>query len=169
MRIRAALALLLAVSGCTTTYRVPRTELSRLNGWYVPDLVPRRPGDGRLEDPASVQLRDVDGREHPFTEDTPLMLVQNDGAVITERYLDLRVDSELFRGVPQDVLRKSVEVPLNQVKSAGIREINLSRTLLLCGGVALAVVGAMVGYQLTLGEPTTPAPPEPCSGGGCQQ
>ena len=66
-----------------------------------------------------MRLRDVDGREHPFTEDTPLMLVQNDGAVITERYLDLRVDSDFFRGVPQDALRKNVEVPLTQVKSAG--------------------------------------------------
>ena len=60
-------------------------------------------------------------------------------------------------------------MPLSQVKSAGLRELNLPRTLLLCGGVALGVVGAIVGYQLALGEPTGPLPPEPCSGGGCQQ
>jgi hypothetical protein len=168
MRIRAALALLLAASGCSTTYRVPKTELARLDGWYAPELVPHHPGDGRLEEPESVRLRDVEGREHPFTEETPLVLVQNDGSVIAEKYLDLRVDAERFRGVPQDAFRKTIEVPLGQVKSASIRQLNLGRTLLLCGGVALGLVGALVGYQLAIGTPVLNPPPEPCSGGGCQ-
>jgi hypothetical protein len=33
MRIRASLALLLSVTGCTTTHTLPKAELARLDGW----------------------------------------------------------------------------------------------------------------------------------------
>src|SRR4051794_34924235 len=98
MRIRASFALLLAATGCSTTYKVPKTEISRLNGWFVPDLVAHHPSDGRLEDPSSVKLRDTEGHEHPFTEDTPLVLVRSNGSVIAEKFLDVSVDTERFRG-----------------------------------------------------------------------
>ncbi len=168
MRIRASLALLLAGTGCSTTYNVPKAELSRLNGWFVPELVVNHPSDGRLADPGRVRLRDTEGREHPFTEDTPLVLVQRDGPVIAEKYLDVSVDAERFRGVPQDAFRRTIEVPLSEVQSAGIRELNLGRTLLLCGGIAVGVVGALVGMRLAIGDPPKPPPVDPCEGAGCQ-
>jgi hypothetical protein len=168
MRIRASLALLLAATGCSTTYSVPKTEISRLNGWFVPDLVTNHPSDGRLADPASVKLRDIEGNEHPFTEDTPLVLVQSNGAVIAEKYLDVSVDSERFRGVPQDAFRRSVEVPMSEVQSAGIRELSVGRTALLCGSIAAGVVGALVGIRLAIGNPAPSPPVDPCGGAGCQ-
>ena len=167
MRVRASLALLLAAPGCTTTYNVPRTEISRLNGWFVPELVQRQPGDGRLEDPGTVQLRDTEGREHRFTEDTPLVLVHQNGAVIAEKYLDVTVDGQHFRGVPQDAWRRIVEVPLSEVQSAGVREFSVGKTALLISGIALGAVGVIAGAQLAFGDPPGRSPVEPCPGGAC--
>ena len=168
MRIRASLALLLAASGCSTTYTVPKSEISRLNGWYVPDLVARHPGDGHLEDPSHVELRDSEGHEHPFTEDTPLVLVRRDGAVISEKFLDVSVDGEHFRGIPQDAFRRKIEVPLSEVQSAAIREVNVSRTVLLCSGIVAGVVGALIGIRLSLGETTQAPPGDSCGDVGCE-
>jgi hypothetical protein len=167
MRIRASLALLLAATGCSTTYKVPPAEISRLNGWFVPDLVKRAPGDGRLEDPGSVQLRDTEGRPHKFTEDTPLVLVQRDGSVIAEKFLDVRVDGEHFRGVPQDAFRRTVDVPLGEVQSAGIREVSVGRTALLISGISAVVVGTLIGVQLSIKEMPRQPPVDPCGGAGC--
>ncbi|MBN1207465.1 MAG: hypothetical protein JXB05_21485 [Myxococcaceae bacterium] len=168
MRVRASFALLLAATGCTTTYTIPKTEISRLDGWFVPDLVLVRPGDGHVADPMSVRVRDTEGREHLFTEDTPLVLVQSNGAVIAEKYLEVDVDRQHFRGVPQDAFRRTVEVPLREVQSAGIRELHLGKTLLLCTGVALGVVGTLVGVRLAIGEPPPPPPGmDPCGEVGC--
>ncbi len=167
MRVRAFLALLLAATGCTTTYRVPRTEISRLNGWFVPDLVKRQPSDGRLEDPGTVQLRDTEGREHRFTEDTPLVLVQRNGTIIAEKYLDVSVDGQHFRGVPQDAFRRIVEVPLSDVQSVGLREISVGKTALLLSGIALGLAGGIVGAILLIDAPPEGPPPDPCGGGGC--
>lgn len=167
MRVRASLALLLAATGCSTTYKVPPAEISRLNGWFVPDLVKRTPGDGRLEDPSTVQLRDVEGRPHPFTEDTPLVLVQRDGSVISEKFLDVSVDGQHFRGVPQDAFRRTVEVPLGEVQSAGIQEVSVGRTALLLSGIGAAVVGALIGAKLAIGDvPRKPAG-DPCGDMSC--
>lgn len=168
MRVRASLALLLAATGCSTTYNVPRTELSRLNGWFVPELVRRQPGDGRLEDPGGVQLKDTHGREHRFTEDTPLVLVQRDGAVIAEKYLDVSVDGQHFRGVPQDALRRTVELPLSEVQSVGLRELHVGRTALLLSGIAVGLAGALIGVRLAMGEPPQRPPVDPCGELGCE-
>ncbi len=167
MRVRASLALLLVASGCSTTYSVPRTEISRLNGWFVPELVKRQPGDGRLEDPGTVRLRDTEGHEHRFTEDTPLVLVQRNGTVIAEKYLEVSVDGQHFRGVPQDAFRRIVEVPLSEVQSAGVRELSVSKTALLLSGIALGVAGVIVGAVLAIDAPPEQPPPDPCGGMGC--
>jgi hypothetical protein len=161
------LALLLAATGCSTTYKVPPGEISRLNGWFVPEFVKRSPGDGRLEDPSSVQLRDTEGRPHKFTEDTPLVLVQRDGSVIAEKVLDVTVDGQRFRGVPQDAFRRTVEVPLSEVQSAGIREVSVGRTALLISGIGVVVVGALIGAKLAIGDVPEQPPPDPCGGVGC--
>jgi hypothetical protein len=167
MRLHASLALLLASTGCSTTYKVPPAEISRLHGWFVPDLVKRTPGDGRLEDPSSVQLRDTEGRAHKFTEDTPLVLVRRDGSVIAEKFLDVRVDGQHFRGVPQDAFRRTVEVPLGEVQSVGIQEVSVGRTALLVSGIGVVVVGALIGAKLAMGEVPKQPPPDPCGDAGC--
>lgn len=170
MRIRASLALLLAATGCSTTYKVPKAEISRLDGWFVPDLVKRRPEDANDAAPAEVRMRDTEGREHTFTEDTPLVLVQRDGAVIAEKFLEVNVDGQYFRGVPQDAFRRNVEIPLSEVKSAGVREFHLGKTLLLCGGIAAGVAAALVGAVMaTSVEPTKrPSDGNPCGDIGCE-
>jgi hypothetical protein len=115
-----------------------------------------------------VQLRDTEGREHRFTEDTPLVLVQHDGAVITEKYLDVIVDGQHFRGVPQDAFRRTVEVPLSEVKSAGLREISVGRTALLLTGIAVGLAGAIFGAKLAIGEAPEQPPVDPCGELGCE-
>lgn len=167
MRARASLALLLAATGCSTTYKVPPAELSRLNGWFVPDLVKRTPGDGRLDDPSTVQLRDVEGRPHPFTEDTPLVLVQRDGAVIAEKFLDVSVDAQHFRGVPQEAFRRTVEVPLSDVQSIGIQEVSKGRTALLVSGIGAVLLGALIGAKLAIGDAPRQPSGDPCGDAGC--
>jgi hypothetical protein len=167
MRLRAALALLLTASGCSTTYRVPKTELTRLDGWFVPELA-NRPGDSGLKPPQRVTLRDTEGREHLFTEDTPLVIVQRGGATLVEKYIDLSVDAQRFRGVPLDAFRRTVEVPLSEVQSTSIQEISTSRTALLCGGLAAGVVGAIIGVRLAIGSVSKPPPGEPCGGADCE-
>jgi hypothetical protein len=169
MRIRASVAMLLTVTGCSTTYKLPKAEISRLDGWFVPDLVVRRQGDGRPEAPGPVRLRDTEGREHLFTEDTPLLIVQNDGGVIAEKFIDVNVDAERFRGTPQDAFRRAIDVPLSDVKSAGIRELHMGKTLALVGGIALGLVGAIVGMKMAIGDPPrAPAQGDPCGDLGCQ-
>lgn len=167
MRVRASLALLLAATGCSTTYKVPPGEVSRLNGWFVPELVQRAPGDGRLEDPGSVNLRDTEGRAHPFTEDTPLVLVQKDGSVIAEKFLEVTVDGTHFRGVPQDAFRRAIEVPLGEVQSAGIREVSVGRTALLLSGIGAVLAGAIVGVTLAIGDVPRQPSGDPCGPAGC--
>jgi hypothetical protein len=168
MRVRASLALLLTVTGCTTTYKVPKTEISRLDGWFVPDQVQRTPGDGKLENPESVQLKDTEGRGHTFTEDTPLVLVQRDGSVIAEKFLEVSVDEQHFRGVPQDAFRRTVEIPLSEVKSAGISEVHVGRTALLLSGIAVGLAGAIIGVSLAIGDLPKQPSGDPCGESGCQ-
>jgi hypothetical protein len=168
MRVRASLAVLLVTTGCSTTYTVPKTEISRLDGWFVPDLVRVRSGDGHVADPMNVRVRDTEGREHLFTEDTPLVLVHRDGAVIAERYLEVDVDGEHFRGVPQDAFRRTIEVPLSDVQSAGIRKLHLGKTLLLCTSIAAGVVATLIGVRMAIGDPPPPPPGlDPCDESGC--
>jgi hypothetical protein len=168
MRTRVSLALLLAATGCSTTYKVSPAEISRLNGWFVPDLVKRTPGDGRLDDPRDLQLRDVEGRMHAFTEDTPLVLVRRDGSVITEKFLDVSVDGQNFRGVPQEAFRRTVEVPMSEVQSAGIQELSKGRTALLVSSIGAVMLGALIGARLAIGNPPPrPTPGNPCGDAGC--
>ena len=166
MRVRASLALMLAATGCTTTYTIPKSELSRLHGWEIPEVRWRRSTrePRRLQEVPDPRLRDIEGREHTFTEDTPLVLVERDGDVIAEKYLEVTITEGDFRGVPQAAFRQRVEVPLQEVESAAIREFSPAKTLVLGTGVIVGLVGFLAAARMALGNP---APPEekPCTEG----
>jgi hypothetical protein len=152
MRIRASLALLLTVTGCTTTHRIPKSELTRLDGWVGQEttLLQDIGSTLRNERKDIRRLRDVHGHEHPITVDTPLVLVPYRGEEIVEKYVEVHVDGQTFRGVPRSAFRGNVEVPLESLDHAGVRKFSLGKTVLLGTGVAgsLTLVLLVVGLAL---------------------
>jgi hypothetical protein len=167
MRVRASLALLLVATGCTTTYSIPKTELSRLNGWAAQGTTESEHRDK----PRDVRrLRDHEGREHLFSEDTPLVLVQRDGEVIAEKYVEVSVDGHSFHGVPQVAFHRTVEIPLNEVQSAGVREFSLSKTLLLGTGIVLGLTASLIAMGRAIGSLPERPPNDgpPCGDLGCE-
>jgi hypothetical protein len=172
MRVRASFALLLAVTGCTTTYKVPKTELMRLDGWGAPGVRPRE--DSRLpphrEREDVRRLRDLEGRERLFTGDTPLVIVQRDGGLIAEKFIEVEVDDQRFRGVPEAAYRRIIELPLEEIESAGVREFSLGKTVVFSTTLALGLAATLFGMKLALGEPPRrpPADEPPCRDVGCE-
>lgn len=153
MRIRASLALLLTVTGCSTTYNIPKHELSRLDGWVHKDTTLLQDIESSLRnEPRDVRrLRDDEGNEHVFNTDTPLVLEKTDGDVITQKYVEVNVDGERFRGVPQAALGRTVEVPLAEVGTAGVRKFSLGKTVLLGSGILLGLAAGLVGLAVATG------------------
>ncbi|MBZ4419399.1 hypothetical protein [Myxococcus sp. RHSTA-1-4] len=155
MRLRASLtllALLSSTTGCTTTYSIPRSELSRLDGW-------KDDGNTLLEDVGASlrgerkdvrQLHDDEGRPHKFNADTPLILVRTRGEELESKYLQVDVDSLQFRGVPVERPGRPVAVALGEVERAAVREFSWGKTLLLSGGIALGVLGSLVAVGLAV-------------------
>ncbi|HEX8704602.1 MAG TPA: hypothetical protein VF815_37565 [Myxococcaceae bacterium] len=153
MRVRASLALLLTVTGCTTTYKVPKSELTRLDGWKGQEttLLQDIGSTLRNERKDTRSLRDVNGREHPFTVDTSLVLVPYRGDELVEKYVEVHADEQRFRGVPRTALRGSVEVPMDQIDHAGVRKFSMGNTVLLGLGVGGSLVLTLLVVGLALG------------------
>lgn len=153
MRVRASLALLLTVTGCSTTYTIPKQELARLDGWAGKDTTLLQELKGALRnEPKDVRrLRDDEGHEHLFSADTPLVLEKTDGDVIAEKYVEVSVDGQHFRGVPLATFRRTVEVPLAEVDSAGVRKFSLGKTVLLGTGIAVGLTAGFIALGLALG------------------
>jgi hypothetical protein len=154
MRTHALLALLLTVTGCTTTYRVPKAELARLDGWvgHEKTLLQDIESTLRNERKDIRRLRDVDGNEHPFTADTPLVLFPYQGDEIVGKYVKVSVDEHHFRGVPRAALRRELEVPLEGIESAGVRKFSLGKTVLLGSGIIVGLAASLVALSLAFGE-----------------
>ncbi|MDY7228979.1 hypothetical protein [Hyalangium rubrum] len=153
MRARASLALLLTVTGCTTTYDIPTRELSRLDGWVGKDTTLLQDIEGTLRNERKDvrRLRDTEGTEHVFSADTPLVLVEADGDVIAERYVEVSVDGQHFRGIPQAAFRRTVEVPLQELESAGVRKFSLGKTVLLGTGIVVGLTAGFIAFGLAMG------------------
>jgi hypothetical protein len=174
MRARASLALLLTVTGCTTTHRVPKPELARLDGWKGQETTMLQDIGSALRDERKDirHLRDVHGHEHRFTVDTPLVLFPHQGDELVEKYVEVHVDEQSFRGVPRSALRGSVDIPMDQIESAGVRKFSMSNTVLLGVGVgggltlALLVLGLALGGGSGGGDGDIFDDSLPC-GGGC--
>lgn len=150
MRLRASLAILLFLSACSTTHTIPKSELSRLDGW-------KDEGNTVLQDVGAAlrgerkdvrQLHDTDGRAHEFDADTPLLLVLREDEEVEEQYLQVSVDSTRFLGVPKDRPGRPVDIPLTQVRHAGVREFSLGKTLLLGGGIAGGLLIGLITFGL---------------------
>ncbi|HLL02059.1 MAG TPA: hypothetical protein VK539_15820 [Myxococcaceae bacterium] len=145
MRIRASFALLLTLTGCTTTHRIPKTELTRLDGWKGEETTMLQDiGSALRNERKDIRsLRDTSGDEHRFTADTPLVLVPHQGDEIVEKYVEVHADEQRFQGVPRAAFRGNVELPMDQISHAGVRKFSPGKTVLL-------VVGGGGSLMLTL-------------------
>ncbi len=154
MRVRASLALLLTLSGCTTTHNIPKSELARLDGWVGQERTLLQDIEGTLRNERKDirRLRDVEGNEHPFTVDTSLVLFPHQGDEIVGKYVQVHVDGQRFRGVPRAALRGDVEVPMDGIQSAGVRKFSLGKTVLLGSGIIVGLAASLVILGLAVGD-----------------
>ncbi|WP_147444459.1 MULTISPECIES: hypothetical protein [Corallococcus] len=158
------IAVSLLSSACTTTYAIPRSELTRLDGFKddnaallkeLGDVMLNRPNDRRRA------VRDVDGETHQFTSDTPLALVgppkePEEARFQTEeqRFIQVAVDTTRFQGVPLKPDTAPLVVPMAEVEHGRLREFSLGKTLLLTGAIGIGVLAAVVTAGLLI-DPTT--------------
>lgn len=150
MRLRASLAILLFASGCSTTHTIPKSELTRLDGWKDEDtsLLQDVGAAFRGERKDVRQLIDVEGKAHKFNADTPLVLFLGDDEEVENEYIQVSVDATRFHGIPGDSPGRPVTIPLNQVEHAGVREFSLGKTLLLGGGIAAGLLVGLITFGL---------------------
>ncbi|MBN8231823.1 hypothetical protein JYK02_30355 [Corallococcus macrosporus] len=163
MRLCAALTAVALLASCTTTYAIPKPELARLDGFKdenaalmveLGDVMLNRPTERRRT------VRDVEGKAHQFSSDTPLALAraaQEDAEF--QRFIEVGVDADRFRGVPLEgstsgASAPALVVPLTEVDHARLREFSLGKTLLLTGTIGAVVLGSLVAVSM-LFEPTT--------------
>jgi hypothetical protein len=153
MRVRASLALLLTVTGCTTIHRIPKSELARLDGWKGQETsVLQDIGSALRNERKDIRhLRDTHGHEHRFTVDTPLVLVPYQGDEIVEKYVEVHVDEQRFRGVPRSAFRGSVDVPMDKIDYAGVRKFSAGKTVMLGVGVGGGLLLTLMVVGLALG------------------
>jgi hypothetical protein len=153
MRLRASLAIVLLSTGCTNVHRMPKSELTKLDGW-------RDDGKTMLEDIGGAlrgekkdirRLIDDRGREHKFDRDTSLVLVLPGGRELTESYIQVDVNAERFLGVPTERPGRPVTLPMEQIQGAGVRKFSLSDTLLLTGGVGILLFSGLLAVGLATG------------------
>jgi hypothetical protein len=154
MRVRASLALLLTVTGCTTTHNIPKAELARLDGWVGQETTLLQDIEGTLRNERKDirRLRDVEGNEHPFTVDTSLVLFPLQGGEIVGKYVEVHVDGQRFRGVPRAALRGDIEVPMDGIQSAGVRKFSLGKTVLLGSGIIVGLAASLLALGLAVGD-----------------
>jgi hypothetical protein len=180
MRPCAALTAASLLASCTTTYAIPKPELTRLDGFKDDNAaLMRELGDVMLDRPTERRraVKDVDGQTHHFTSDTPLALARvvskasvppTQQVLEYQRFLQVGVDAEHFRGVPLEGSTSStfappVVVSMAEVDHARLREFSLGKTLLLTGGIGVAVLGSVVVASLFM-KPTTDTGQEPPGG-----
>ncbi|GMT96059.1 hypothetical protein KH5H1_01780 [Corallococcus caeni] len=164
MRLCAALTAVTLLASCTTTYAIPKPQLARLDGFKddnaallreLGDVMLNRPNDRRRT------VLDVEGKAHHFTSDTPLALARVSAQADAEfqRFIEVGVDADRFRGVPLEgsssgAAAPALVVPLTEVDHARLREFSLGKTLLLTGTIGAVVLGSLVAVSM-LFEPTT--------------
>ncbi|NRD55958.1 hypothetical protein HRD49_13115 [Corallococcus exiguus] len=167
MRLCAALTALSLLASCTTTYAIPKPELTRLDGFRDENAaLMRELGDvmlNRVTDRKRT-VRDVEGQAHQFTSDTPLALVSAQSDTEFQRFIEVGVDGDRFRGVPLEGSTSSAAAPpvvvsLSEVDHARLREFSLGKTLLLTGTIGVALMGSLVMVS-KLFKPTTGSDPD---------
>lgn len=164
MRLCAALTALSLLASCTTTYSIPKPELARLDGFRDDNAaLMRELGDVMLNRPTERKrtVQDVEGQPHEFSSDTPLALERASAQADAEfqRFIEVGVDAEHFRGVPlegssSNAHAPEVRVPLAEVDHAQLREFSMGKTLLLTGGIGAAVIGSLVVVSMFFKETT---------------
>ncbi|CAM4499786.1 hypothetical protein [Corallococcus exiguus] len=169
MRLCAALTALSLLASCTTTYAIPKPELTRLDGFRDENAaLMRELGDVMLNRVTERKrtVRDVEGQAHQFTSDTPLALARVSAQADTEfqRFIEVGVDGDRFRGVPLEGSTSSTTAPpvvvsLSEVDHARLREFSLGKTLLLTGTIGVALMGSLVMVS-KLFKPTTGSDPD---------
>ncbi|NOK20021.1 hypothetical protein [Corallococcus carmarthensis] len=164
MRLCAALTAVSLLASCTTTYAIPKPELARLDGFRDDNAaLLKELGDVMLNRPNERHrmVRDVEGKAHPFSSDTPLALARVSAQAEAEfqRFIEVGVDADRFRGVPLEGSSSGASaaplvVPLTEVDHAQLREFSLGKTLLLTGTIGVVLMGSLVAVSM-LFKPTT--------------
>ncbi len=91
----AVFSVFLFATGCHSSFRMDVTQLYRL---------------GYFEEGEEVRLRDLEGREVPFTSSTPLTLVLKNRTVIEDAFQEIQCDAESYEGKTSDGHRVSVDL-----------------------------------------------------------
>ena len=171
MRLCAALTALSLLASCTTTYAIPKPELTRLDGFRDENAaLMRELGDVMLNRVTERKrtVMDVEGQAHQFTSDTPLALALARGSAQADtefqRFIQVGVDGDRFRGVPLEGSTSSTTAPpvvvaLSEVDHARLREFSLGKTLLLTGTIGAALLGSLVVVSMFF-KPTTGSDPD---------
>jgi hypothetical protein len=120
---------LLAVSGCYSTYNVPVDALSQLNGY-------------RADENRAVE--DAAGHIHEFNQTRVLKLKLADGSHVDHKFSAIDVSDSMFTGLSQE---GPIKIDLSQVRTARLREPSVSKVvgLGLGIGIPLLMIGAGVG------------------------
>ncbi|NOJ97203.1 hypothetical protein HMI51_30210 [Corallococcus coralloides] len=169
MRLCAALTALSMLASCTTTYAIPKPELARLDGFRDENAALMRELGDVLPNRVTARKRtvhDAEGQAHQFTADTPLALARVSAQADAEfqRFIEVGVDGDRFRGVPLEGSTSSaaappVVVPLSEVDHARLREFSLGKTLLLTGTIGVVLMGSLVAVSM-LFKPTSGSDPD---------
>ena len=166
MRSRSLLATFLiplALGACTTTLRIPPSELSHLDGfdahdeYEVPIATTTYVGGGRSPRipvtsvspliQSRFRLISEDGTPLTFTSQTMLTLVPKNAAVepIIHRYRELKVNATELRGVPLEPPLDPIVLPIDEIDHASVRTFDVGATFgLLAGILGAAIAGSTV-------------------------
>jgi hypothetical protein len=157
--MREASALLLAlVFGCTAVRTIPKTELTRLDGYVYEKKSFLQRAKEAVNSASAYELHDVDGESHAFSESTRLVLGARGNDPVENRYRSVTVRDGELRA--EALSGQPLQLQLADIDVVGVREFSLGRTLGLVGGILGVVV---VGLAVLVANVE---PSENSSGGG---
>lgn len=152
-RAIALLTVLALLTGCSSTYRIPREELYTLNGYREDQRGMFDQIRGSISDEEKEwRLTDEDGNDYEFDEDFALTLNLNANgrrSRTTNRYQAIDIDKDTFTGTTTS--GRQLNVDLLQVDYASTKRFSLTKTLLLTGGITLGVVVVLSIVAVSLG------------------
>lgn len=146
-------------ASCTSVVRIPKSELKHLNGYDIHKEFPvslvgvNTEVNGRTVPVAGNRMvshhRVIadDGEAITWTSEKKLILYPtNNGEPIEGRYRAIEVDATTFRGTPLEHPTADVEMPLDQVSHAAVKQLSLSKTVALSLVGAFAFIGGFIAY-----------------------
>ena len=123
----------LLASGCRSTVIIPRRQLRNLDGFTE--------GEVRY-------FYDAQGRTIPFTSSTPLLLLTNSRGHVSQRFVEIEVDQETFRGLTPEGYPFTLELgDIAQIRMVvGRPGKTIGITMAIVGGVTLILMIVLLFY-----------------------